>query len=608
MKKITLIIALLSSVYSINAQNIDSLNNSITSESLTSGGSMESLTTLTCSDAAIKWIPIANSYTTEEDLIPCEIGSVLIGVDPNAVSLPTGARLHTLATLASTVKKNIVLERETMGTKFALQLSTNVDGVPILNIGNNASMASAINITSTGNLGIGSYIADRKLDVVGEIRALTAGTNMVAASFAYSATRQVMVVPQLGASGYNPLSNANDFGVIWTDGGAGGNQNNTAGFFIGPHTGTTGRGLRIKSDGNVGIGGSNPAQKLDVEGSIRSSALAGTGNRMIIANSSGVLSSQAIPTGTQTLSWNSGTRVLGISGGNTVTIADGQTLSLAGTSLSISGGNSVTIPAALWTDQGGGNISTNNFVGVGIITPANAIELPNLNSPTGTGRAFAWITYSSGRWKENVNNLKNSIEIIKALRPVSFDWKKEHGGQADIGFIGEELGKVIPSAVRWEKEGQFVSGVDYTKAIPYTVAAIQLLEERVSSLEMNFEALQTKLAEATFHKEASINQFDGSFVTGQSQNSLSSGKLGQNIPNPFSKTTIIPFTLESDRDNVAIMVTDLTGKTLINLPVTGKKGENRVEINSSQLYQGIFIYHLSVSGIVIDSKRMVLKE
>ncbi len=81
----------------------------------------------------------------------------------------------------------------------------------------------------------------------------------------------------------------------------------------------------------------------------------------------------------------------------------------------------------------------------------------------------------------------------------------------------------------------------------------------------------------------------------------------QNIPNPFSKTTIIPFILENDMNDVAILVTDLTGKTLINLPVVAIKGENKIEINSSQLYQGVFIYHLSVSGSVVDSKRMVVK-
>ncbi len=55
--------------------------------------------------------------------------------------------------------------------------------------------------------------------------------------------------------------------------------------------------MRINSNGNVGIGTSSPAAKLDVNGDVRITDLAGSGTRMVIADANGDLSTQAIPSG-----------------------------------------------------------------------------------------------------------------------------------------------------------------------------------------------------------------------------------------------------------------------------------------------------------------------
>ena len=108
MKKITLIAISLISTFIANAQ-IDSLNIlSNSNASLAgSGAIMESLTSFTCSDAVVQWIPIPNIITSEIDIVPCSIGSALIGVDPNG-TLPVGGRIHSLATSGPTVHKNQV--------------------------------------------------------------------------------------------------------------------------------------------------------------------------------------------------------------------------------------------------------------------------------------------------------------------------------------------------------------------------------------------------------------------------------------------------------------------------------------------------------------------
>ena len=66
-----------------------------------------------------------------------------------------------------------------------------------------------------------------------------------------SGSRAVFIVPHVGQSGYNWLTQAGDAGIYWTD--VGGGWNNSAGLVIAPQHGSR-KGIRITKDGNVGIG------------------------------------------------------------------------------------------------------------------------------------------------------------------------------------------------------------------------------------------------------------------------------------------------------------------------------------------------------------------
>ncbi|MDP6908567.1 MAG: hypothetical protein QF371_03625, partial [Flavobacteriales bacterium] len=55
-------------------------------------------------------------------------------------------------------------------------------------------------------------------------------------------------------------------------------------------------GIMIASNGNVGIGVASPQAGLHTSGIVQMNDLAGSGNRMVIADANGQLSTQAIPT------------------------------------------------------------------------------------------------------------------------------------------------------------------------------------------------------------------------------------------------------------------------------------------------------------------------
>jgi hypothetical protein len=74
----------------------------------------------------------------------------------------------------------------------------------------------------------------------------------------------VLLIPKLGAGGFNSLSAAGDVGLIFsTDANANSDDNN--GLLIAPHNNVNSRaGLKIMENGNVGIGTSSPGAKLDI--------------------------------------------------------------------------------------------------------------------------------------------------------------------------------------------------------------------------------------------------------------------------------------------------------------------------------------------------------
>jgi hypothetical protein len=84
--------------------------------------------------------------------------------------------------------------------------------------------------------------------------------------------------------------------------------------------------------------------------------------------------------------------------------------------------------------------------------------------------------------------------------------------------------------------------------------------------------------------------------------------LLQNVPNPFTNTTSIGFTLGSNEyANVEIRVYDQVGKEVKRTPVnSAKEGANTVELNMQGLPVGIYYYSLIINGTQLDTKKMVV--
>jgi hypothetical protein len=97
----------------------------------------------------------------------------------------------------------------------------------------------------------------------------------------------------------------------------------------------------------------------------------------------------------------------------------------------------------------------------------------------GGALADAWYTYSSRRFKTNIETLPDALAKVEKLRGVSYTLKAT--GKREIGVIAEEVGAVVPEVVTYEKNGVDAQSVDYTRLTALLIEATKQQQAEIVS-------------------------------------------------------------------------------------------------------------------------------
>jgi len=109
----------------------------------------------------------------------------------------------------------------------------------------------------------------------------------------------------------------------------------------------------------------------------------------------------------------------------------------------------------------------------------NGSENASLDT-NGNMTAQNFFSVSDQRFKKNISTITNAGDLLKQIRGVRFDWRKD--GSPDIGVIAQEVFEVIPEAIVSSMNGSMLT-VAYNKIIPLLIETIKDLEKRVEALE-----------------------------------------------------------------------------------------------------------------------------
>ncbi len=135
----------------------------------------------------------------------------------------------------------------------------------------------------------------------------------------------------------------------------------------------------------------------------------------------------------------------------------------------------------------GSCVHVDRFLAIGDCSATHAITLPDASDDSGKVKANAFVSYSSIRFKKDIEPLGSALDTVSKLRGVSYSWKDT--GKKDFGFIAEEVGKVIPEIVEWSADPQYANTMDYAKIISFLVEAVKEQQKKIDLLAEKLDKL-----------------------------------------------------------------------------------------------------------------------
>ena len=112
--------------------------------------------------------------------------------------------------------------------------------------------------------------------------------------------------------------------------------------------------------------------------------------------------------------------------------------------------------------------------------------------------ATAWSTFSDERLKENITNLDSVIDKIKDIRCVTYTRSDVENSKETIGFIAQDfIGKfdqvINKSKISDEDKEEYYS-IKYTETIPVLMKAIQEQQQTIEDLKSQNESLAARIS------------------------------------------------------------------------------------------------------------------
>ncbi len=143
-------------------------------------------------------------------------------------------------------------------------------------------------------------------------------------------------------------------------------------------------------------------------------------------------------------------------------------------------------------ETNGITIMENGNIGMGSLTPSVRLQVAGdiiANSIAGS---------SDARFKTNITPIENPLQKVLQLRGVNFDWKtKEFPARSfsenrSVGFIAQEVEKVLPEIVQTEKNVEGYKSVQYDKVVALLVEAIKEQQKQINRLQKQVKQLKKK--------------------------------------------------------------------------------------------------------------------
>ncbi len=148
-------------------------------------------------------------------------------------------------------------------------------------------------------------------------------------------------------------------------------------------------------------------------------------------------------------------------------------------------------------------IRQSGFVGMGVANPANPLQMASGARVTAAG---VWTNASDARLKTDIQQSKYGLAEVLKLRSVDYNMKK--GGEAQVGFLAQEVQTVVPEVVNGfpgDIENGETLGVAYGQLVPVLTKAIQEQQQIIEQLQADLDAKDDAMMELIKKLQAEVD-------------------------------------------------------------------------------------------------------
>jgi trimeric autotransporter adhesin len=250
--------------------------------------------------------------------------------------------------------------------------------------------------------------------------------------------------------------------------------------------------------------------------------------------------------------------------------------------------------------QGVNGATVTAKVGIGTNSPAYLLHVNGVAAKPGGG---SWAVASDKRLKQKISPYKEGLSHIIQINPVWFEYNGKAGLPKDKRFVGvlaQDMQKIAPHTIGEflyaDSTGKQEKYLDYdANAVLYMlVNAVKEMNTKFQEKDAQIQQLQQELAELKRKAGGGSGSSEGAVAS-----------LGQNYPNPFMQSTVIPYHIPEGCTSAHLKIYSVSGQEVFSEELV-QRGNGEIEISAQKLSAGSYIYQLIVDGKNVDSKKMLL--